>query len=433
VTAVLPERILSRNFDRPEARTLDGYGGGEGYPAFRKALAMGAEAVAAEVKKANLRGLGGAGFPTGTKWGFIPAKRTGPVYLVVNADEGEPGTFKDRYILERDPHALIEGMLIAAHAIGCQTSFIYVRGEYVEPYRAFDAAVRAAEAAGLLGANILGSGFTHRIVVHRGAGAYICGEETGLISSLEGRKGWPKVKPPFPAIKGAFGQPTVVNNVETLACLPHIVRRGGEWFAALGTKTQGGTRLYSVSGHVARPGVYEAPVSITLRGLLDLAGGVRPGRRLKAVVPGGSSAPLLRADEIDVTMDVDGLRAAGTMAGSAGVVVMDDTTCVPEALHVVARFYAHESCGQCTPCRECTGWIYKITGRILAGKGVPQDPDTILDVARRGAGSTICAFYDGAIGPYISYVEKFRGEFDHHIRHGSCDVRADGGRPAAAH
>jgi NADH-quinone oxidoreductase subunit F len=421
---VTGERVLSRNFDRPDAHTLGGYQAAGGYEGLRRALALGAEGIAAEVKKANLRGLGGAGFPTATKWGFIPAKRTGPVYLVVNADEGEPGTFKDRYVLERDPHALIEGMLIAAFAIGCHTSFIYIRGEYVRPWRIFSAAVAEAEAAGLLGDSVLGSGFAHRIVVHRGAGAYICGEETGLISSLEGQKGWPKVKPPFPAIKGAFGQPTVVNNVETLAAVPHIVNRGGEWFAGLGSKTQGGPRLYSVSGHVARPGVYEASVAITLRQLLELAGGVRDGRALKAVVPGGSSAPLLRADEVDVTMDVDGLRNAGTMAGSAGVVVMDETTCIPEALHVVARFYAHESCGQCTPCRECTGWIYKITGRIMAGKGVPQDPDTILDVARRGAGTTICAFYDGAIGPYISYVEKFRSEFDHHIRQGACDVRA---------
>ena len=424
------EPILSRNFDRPDAHTLAGYRATGGYEALRKAFAMGPGVIAAEVKAANLRGLGGAGFPTGTKWGFVPAKRTGPVYLVVNADEGEPGTFKDRYLLERDPHALIEGMLIAAYAIGCATSFIYIRGEYVRPWRIFSDAVREAEAAGLLGRDILGSGFDHRIIIHRGAGAYICGEETGLISSLEGHKGWPKLKPPFPAIRGAFGAPTVVNNVETLCCLPPILLRGGAWFAGLGTKTQGGTRLYSVSGHVNRPGVYEVPVSTTLRQLLyEHAGGVPAGRGLKAVVPGGSSAAILKADEIDVAMDVDGLRNAGTMAGSAGVVVMDETTCIPEALWVVARFYAHESCGQCTPCRECTGWIYKMCGRILTGKGVPQDPDTIVDVAKRGIGTTICAFYDGAIGPYISYVEKFRAEFDYHIRHGACDVRPE--RPPA--
>ncbi len=420
----MAERVLTRNFERADAHTLAGYRAGGGYEALRKAFAMGADAITAEVKKANLRGLGGAGFPTGTKWGFIPQKRTAPVYLVVNADEGEPGTFKDRYLLERDPHALIEGMLVAAYAIECETSFVYIRGEYVRPWRIFAAAVREAEAAGLLGRNILGSGFDHRIVVHRGAGAYICGEEMGLISSLEGKKGWPKVKPPFPAVRGAFGAPTIVNNVETLCCLPPIVTRGGDWFAALGTKSQGGTRMYSVSGHVNRPGVYEASVATTLRALIEgEAGGVRGGRALKAVVPGGSSAAILKADEIDVTMDVDGLKNAGTMAGSAGVIVMDETTCIPEALWVVARFYAHESCGQCTPCRECTGWIYRICGRILAGKGVPEDPDTIVDVARRGMGTTICAFYDGAIGPYISYVEKFRAEFDHHVRHGACDVR----------
>jgi NADH-quinone oxidoreductase subunit F len=249
--------------------------------------------------------------------------------------------------------------------------------------------------------------------VHRGAGAYICGEETGLISSLEGKKGWPKLKPPFPAIKGAFGAPTIVNNVETLCHVPHIIREGGEWFAALGSKTQGGTRIYSVSGRVKRPGIYEAPVSVTLRQLIyDHAGGVSGNGRLKAVVPGGSSAAILTADQIDVTMDVDGLRNAGSMIGSAGVVVMDETVSIPEALLVVARFYAHESCGQCTPCRESTGWIYKIVHRIVDGHGRKEDLDTIVDVARRGAGTTICAFYDGAVGPYISYVEKFRSEFE---------------------
>ncbi len=420
----MTERVFTRNFERPDSHTLAGYRATGGYEPLKKALAMGPEAITNEVKKANLRGLGGAGFPTATKWGFVPKTRTGPVYLVVNADEGEPATFKDRYLLERDPHALIEGMLIAAYAIGCQTSFVYIRGEYVQPWRIVSEAVREAEAAGLLGSNILGAGFDHRIVIHRGAGAYICGEETGLISSLEGKKGWPKLKPPFPAVKGAFGAPTVVQNVETLAALPPIVARGGEWFAALGTKTQGGTRMYSVSGHVARPGIYEARVSTTLRDLIYAhAGGVRDGRAVKAVVPGGSSSAILTADQLDVTMDVDSLLKAGSMIGSAGVVVMDDSTCIPEALWVVARFYAHESCGQCTPCRECTGWIYKICGRILAGKGVPQDPDTIVDVAKRGMGTTICAFYDGAIGPYISYVEKFRAEFDYHIQHGDCDVR----------
>jgi NADH-quinone oxidoreductase subunit F len=340
------------------------------------------------------------------KWSFIPKNHTGPVYLVVNADEGEPGTFKDRYLLERDPHALIEGMLISARAIRSALGFVYIRGEYVQPWRRFSAAVKEAYDAGLLG-----HGF--EVVVHRGAGAYICGEETGLISSLEGKKGWPKVKPPFPAIKGAFDQPTIVNNVETLACVPPIISRGAAWFAGLGTKTQGGTRMYSVSGRVKRPGVYETSVAVTLRELIyEHAGGVTGNGRLKAVVPGGGSAAILTAAEIDVTMDVDGLKNAGTMIGSAGVIVMDETVSIPEALMVLARFYAHESCGQCTPCRESTGWIYKMTERILEGKARKDDLDTILDVARRGGGTTICAFYDGAIGPYISYIEKFRAEFE---------------------
>ncbi len=400
------EKILTRNFSRPDSHTLGAYLETGGYTALPKALTMEPPAIIDAVKRSNLRGLGGAGFPTGTKWSFIPKGHTGPVYLVINADEGEPGTFKDRYLLERDPHALIEGMLIAARAIGSALGFVYIRGEYVEPWRRFSAAVREAHDAGYLGRGL-------DVVVHRGAGAYICGEETGLISSLEGKKGWPKLKPPFPAIKGAFGAPTIVNNVETICHVPHIINRGAEWFASLGTKTQGGTRMYSVSGRVTRPGVYETSVAVTLRQLIyEYAGGVTGNGRLKAVVPGGSSAAILTADEIDVTMDVDGLKNAGTMAGSAGVIVMDETVSIPEALMVVARFYAHESCGQCTPCRESTGWIYEMTRRIVAGRGRKADLDTILDVARRGAGTTICAFYDGAVGPYISYIEKFRAEFE---------------------
>jgi NADH-quinone oxidoreductase subunit F len=398
--------ILTRNFGRPDSHTLAGDLETGGYRALEKARAMEPAALIDLVKRSNLRGLGGAGFPTGTKWSFIPKDHRGPVYLVINADEGEPGTFKDRYLLERDPHGLIEGMIIAAHAIGAALGFVYIRGEYVEPWRRFRAAVAEAYEAGYLGRGL-------DIVVHRGAGAYICGEETGLISSLEGKKGWPKLKPPFPAIKGAFGAPTIVNNVETISHVPHVVTNGAEWFAALGTKTQGGTRMYSLSGRVRRPGVYEESVAITLRELIeDRGGGVTGSGRLKAVVPGGSSAALLTADEIDVTMDVDGLRDAGTMAGSAGVIVLDETASIPEALMVVARFYAHESCGQCTPCRESTGWIYKLSQRIVAGQGDKDDLDTILDVARRGAGTTICAFYDGAVGPYISYIEKFRHEFE---------------------
>jgi NADH-quinone oxidoreductase subunit F len=413
----MAEKVFTRNFHLKDSHTLGVYRETGGYTAVAKAFRMEPAAITEEVKKSNLRGLGGAGFPTGTKWSFIPKGSTAPKYLVVNADEGEPGTFKDRYLLERDPHAVIEGMLIAARAIDSHLGFIYIRGEYVDPWRVVSGAVREAYGAGLLGKNVLGSGFDFDVVVHRGAGAYICGEETGLLSSLEGKKGWPKIKPPFPAIKGAFGQPTIVNNVETLAAVPPIINRGAAWFAGLGTKTQGGTRLFSVSGHVVKPGVVEAPVSITLRSLIyEECGGIPNGRRLKGVVPGGSSAAILTADEIDVTMDVDGLRNAGTMAGSAGVIVMDDTVSMPEALMVVARFYAHESCGQCTPCRESTGWIYKMAHRIVEGKGRKEDLDTILDVAKRGAGTTICAFYDGAVGPYISYIEKYRDEFEALIR-----------------
>jgi len=403
---VTGERVLMRNFDRPDSHTLAAYRAAGGYAALEKARGMEPAAIIEAVKASNLRGLGGAAFPTGTKWSFIPRNHTGPVYLVVNGDEGEPGTFKDRYLFERDPHALIEGMLIAARAIRSAKGFVYIRGEYVEPWRRFSGAVTEAYDAG-----ILGKGFD--IVVHRGAGAYICGEETGLISSLEGKKGWPKLKPPFPAIKGAFDMPTIVNNVETLCCVPPIIARGAAWFAGLGTKSQGGTRMFSVSGRVKRPGVYEASVAITLRQLIfELAGGVAGNGRLKGVVPGGSSSAILTADEIDCSMDVDGIRDAGSMVGSAGVIVMDETVSIPEALLVLTRFYAHESCGQCTPCRESTGWIHKMVHRIVDGHGRKDDIDTILDVAKRGAGTTICAFYDGAVGPYVSYIEKFRGEFE---------------------
>jgi NADH-quinone oxidoreductase subunit F len=402
----MSEIVLMRSFGRADSHTLAAYRQTGGYTAWEKAKTMEPAAIIDEVRKSKLRGLGGAGFPTGTKWSFIPQGHPGPVYLVINADEGEPGTFKDRYLLERDPHALIEGMLITMRAIRGAKGFVYIRGEYVQPHRVFSGAVREAYAAG-----ILGHGYD--VVVHRGAGAYICGEETGLISSLEGKKGWPKLKPPFPAIKGAFGSPTIVNNVETISCVPPIIDRGAAWFAALGSATQGGTRMYSVSGRVNRPGVYEASCAVTLRQLIyDHAGGVSGTGRLKAVVPGGSSSAVLTADQIDVTMDVVGLMKIGSMIGSAGVIVMDESVSMPQALMVLTRFYAHESCGQCTPCRETTGWIHKMVSRIVHGQGRKEDLDTILDVARRAGGTTICAFYDGAVGPYISYVEKFRSEFE---------------------
>lgn len=414
--------VLSTRLKDTEGTWLDAYVSGGGYLAAKKALSsMTPAQIVDEVSRANLRGLGGAGFPTGRKWSFIPKASPKPKYLVVNADEGEPGTFKDRYILERDPHALLEGMVIAAYAIGSHKAYVYIRGEYFRSARRFGRAVEEAYAEGWLGKNIHGSGFDLDVVIHRGAGAYICGEETALLTSLEGGKGFPRLKPPFPAISGLFQCPTIVNNVETLACVPFILREGAERFAGLGTPKQGGTRLFSVCGHVNRPGVYEAPVGVTLRELIDsYAQGVRGGRELKAVIPGGISARVLTAEEIDVRMDFDSLMVAGTMAGSGGVIVMDETTCMVEVLQSAAKFFAHESCGQCSPCREGTGWIHRIMRRISEGKGRLQDLDDLLAIARDMEGKTICVFADAAAWPVQSYITKFRAEFEEHIRTGKC-------------
>jgi NADH-quinone oxidoreductase subunit F len=414
--------VLSTRLKNTDGTWWDSYVADGGYVAAKKALlSMTPAQIIDDVSKANLRGLGGAGFPTGRKWSFIPKGSPKPKYLVVNADEGEPGTFKDRYILERDPHALLEGMIIAARAIGSHKAYVYIRGEYFRSARRFGRAVDEAYARGWLGRNIQGSGFDLDVVVHRGAGAYICGEETALLTSLEGGKGFPRLKPPFPAISGLFQCPTIVNNVETLACLPFILRRGAEHFAELGTPRQGGTRLFSVCGHVNRPGVYEAPVNVTLRELIENhAQGVRGGRKLKAVIPGGISAKVLTADEIDVRMDFDSLTAAGTMAGSGGVIVMDETTSMVEALQSAAKFFAHESCGQCSPCREGTGWVHRIMHRITEGKGRLQDLDELLAIARDMEGKTICVFADAAAWPVQSYITKFQGEFEDHIRTGKC-------------
>jgi len=415
--------VLSSRFRDAEGTGYDAYCAAGGYTAARKALtSMTPQQVIEEVTKSNLRGLGGAGFPTGKKWGFIPKDSPKPKFLVVNADEGEPGTFKDRYILERDPHALIEGIVIAAFCIGAHKSYVYIRGEYVLPAQRFARAVEEAYEHGWLGKSIQGSGFDLELVIHRGAGAYICGEETALLSSLEGGKGFPKLKPPFPAISGLFRCPTIVNNVETLACVPPILNNGAEWFARMGTAKQGGTRLFSLCGHVVRPGLYEAPVGVTLRDLIyGYAGGVRDARQLKAVIPGGISAKVLTASEIDVAMDFDSLMAAGTMAGSAGVIVMDETTCMVEALRAASHFFADESCGQCSPCREGTGWILKILDRILAGKGRMEDLEVLLGAAGNMEGKTICVFADAAAWPVQSYIQKFRAEFEHHITTGRCD------------
>ena len=411
--------VLSTRFKDPEETWLEAYIADDGYLAARKALtSMTPAQVIEEVTRAKLRGLGGAGFPAGRKWSFVPKETTKPKYLVVNADEGEPGTFKDRYIMERDPHALLEGMIISAYAIGSHKAYVYIRGEYFRSAKRLQRAIEEACSHGWLGKNIQGTGFDLDVVIHRGAGAYICGEETALLTSLEGGKGFPRLKPPFPAISGLFASPTIVNNVETLACVPFILRHGAERFAEIGTENQGGTRLFCVSGHVVRPGVYEAPVSVTLRELIESAGGVRDGNKLKAVIPGGISAKILTADEVDVAMDFDSLMAAGSMAGSGGVIVMDETTCMVQALDSAARFFADESCGQCSPCREGTGWVHRMLRRIVEGKGSVQDLDNLLAIAGDMEGNTICVFADAAAWPVQSYIKKFRHEFEEYIHSG---------------
>ncbi len=412
--------VLSTRFKNPDGTWFEDYVADGGYLAARKALTfMTPQQVIDEVSRSKLRGLGGAGFPTARKWSFIPKQTNKPKYLVVNADEGEPGTFKDRYILERDPNALLEGMIIAAYAIGSHKAYVYIRGEYFRPAMRLQRAIDEAYSQGWLGRNIQGTGFDLDVVIHRGAGAYICGEETALLTSLEGGKGFPRIKPPFPAISGLFACPTIVNNVETLACVPFILRNGAEHFAAMGSDNQGGTRLFCVSGHVVRPGVYEESVRVNLRTLIQRAGGVPDGRKLKAVIPGGISAKILRADEIDVAMDFDSLMAAGSMAGSGGVIVMDDTSCMIKALHSAVRFFAHESCGQCSPCREGTGWVHRIMCRITEGQGSLQDLDDLLAIAGGIEGKTICVFADAAAWPIQSYIAKFRDEFEAHIAAGA--------------
>ncbi len=421
------EPILSRNFDVADAWKIATAESRGAYATAKKVLtSLQPDEVTNQVLAANLRGLGGAGFPTGKKWQFLPKDGKKPVYLVVNADEGEPGTCKDRLILERDPHQMIEGMILAAFAIRSRKAYIYIRGEYVKPFRRTQAAVDEAYAKGYLGKNIFGSGIDLDIVVHRGAGAYICGEETALLNSLEGGRGYPRLKPPFPAIVGLFGCPTIVNNVETLACVPHILKNGPEWFAKLGSAGNGGTHLFSLSGHVNKPGVYELPMGIPLREIIEVhGGGVKNGRKLKAVIPGGISAKILTAAEIDVNMDYDSLRNAGTMLGSAGIMVMDDSVCMVKMLYYATKFFSHESCGQCSPCREGTGWAHKIVTRIYEGRGAIKDLDALLVIARNMEGRTICVFADAAAWPIQSYITKFRSEFEEYITKGSVIARRE--------
>ncbi|WP_028476980.1 NADH-quinone oxidoreductase subunit NuoF [Nocardia sp. CNY236] len=417
--------VLSAYWDDPRSWTLDAYVRHDGYQALRTALQMPPDHVIQTVKDAGLRGRGGAGFPTGMKWSFIPqapgADGAGePHYLVVNADESEPGTCKDIPLMLATPHALIEGVVIAAYAIRAAHAFIYVRGEVVPVLRRLQAAVAQAYAHGFLGRDILGSGYDLELVVHAGAGAYICGEETALLDSLEGRRGQPRLRPPFPAVAGLYARPTVVNNVESIASVPPIIRNGVSWFRSMGTEKSPGFTLYSLSGHVARPGQYEAPLGITLRELIGHAGGVRAGHRLKFWTPGGSSTPLLTDEHLDVALDYEGVAAAGSMLGTKALQIFDDTTCVVRAVLRWSEFYAHESCGKCTPCREGTYWLVQLLDRIEAGDGTEQDLDTLLDISDTINGKSFCALGDGAASPIISSLQYFRDEYAEHLRLGGC-------------
>lgn len=425
--AAQTETLFIQHFGNEEARSLNYYlAKMQGYTAAKKCFGMSQDDIIGEMKKSNMRGRGGAGFPTGMKWGFIPKQSTKPKYLVCNADESEPGTFKDRDIMRFTPHLLIEGMLIGAFAIGANDGYIYIRGEYVREAKLLNDAIDEAYKAGWLGKNIQGTGFNFDLTVHRGAGAYICGEETGLLNSLEGKRGEPRVKPPFPAISGAFGGPTIVNNVETLAAVPYIMNKGGEWFAKLGKlEKSGGTRLFGISGHVKRPGLYELPSGgVTLRQLIyDYAGGILNDAKLKAVIPGGSSAPVLTADEIDVLLDVDTMMKAGSMLGSAAVIVVSEEYDVVKLIARITKFYAHESCGQCTPCREGVQWMEEIIERILHGNGREQDLALLMDITDNIAGKTLCALGDAAAGPVASFVTKFRADFEKYIKGGAAHAK----------
>lgn len=402
-----------------------------GYAALRKILGkdggegMTQDVVIAEVKASGLRGRGGAGFPTGLKWSFMPRAFPGQKYLVCNSDEGEPGTAKDREILMHNPHIVIEGMIIAAYAMGISVGYNYIHGEIFEVYERFEAALEEARAAGYLGDNILGSGFSFQLHAHHGFGAYICGEETALIESIEGKKGQPRFKPPFPASFGVYGKPTTINNTETFAAVPWIIRNGGEAYLAVGKPNNGGTKLFTVSGDVEKPGNFEVPLGTPFSTLLELAGGVRKGRKLKAVIPGGSSSPVIPADVMmGLTMDYDAIAKAGSMLGSGAVIVLDDSRCMVKSLLRLSYFYMHESCGQCTPCREGTGWLWRVVQRIEAGQGRLEDIELLNSVADNIQGRTICALGDAAAMPVRAFIKHFREEFVHHIEHKTCVVPA---------
>jgi NADH-quinone oxidoreductase subunit F len=423
--------VLSDNWDSHMPWTLKSYERSGGYAALKTALGMEQGAVIELVKESGLRGRGGAGFPTGMKWGFIPQdpdQQGGgkPKYLVVNADESEPGTCKDTPLMMATPHTLVEGVVISSYAIRANVAFIYVRGEILHVVRRLHRAVQEAYLAGHLGKDIHGSGYDLDVVVHAGAGAYICGEETAMLDSLEGRRGQPRLRPPFPAVAGLYAAPTVVNNVETIASVPCIVQNGAEWFAGMGTEKSKGMTLYSLSGHVKKPGQYEAPLGITLRQLLDLAGGVRDGHQLKFWTPGGSSTPILTAEHLDVPLDYEGVTAAGSMLGTKALQIFDETTCVVRSVLRWTEFYKHESCGKCTPCREGTWWLVQVLTRLESGQGTEDDLETLLDQCDNILGRAFCALGDGATSPITSSIQHFRDEYVAHREHGGCpfDVNA---------
>jgi NADH-quinone oxidoreductase subunit F len=411
--------------DGADWRSLAAYREAGGYASAERALStLTPEAVIEEVKASGLRGRGGAGFSTGQKWSFMP-KPGGPkpTFIACNGDESEPGTFKDRQILERNPHLLVEGLIITGHAIGARAAYVYMRGEYVTGFTTLVRAVEEARAAGLLGPRHCGGEREFDVHVMRGAGAYICGEETGMIESAEGKKGQPRKRPPFPAVYGLWGCPTTVNNVETISQVPAIIRRGAEWFKTIGTPTSTGNTLFGISGHVQRPGVYELPLGTPLREIIEVhAGGVREGRRLKAIIPGGVSMPVLAAEQVDVHMDHDSLKQAGTLLGTGGIVVMDETACMVRAAIVIARFFRHETCGQCTQCREGTAWLYKLLRRVESGQGSMADLDTIDQIGGYMEGQTICALSDAAAWAATGFLRRFRPEFEAHVREGRCPL-----------
>ena len=412
--------VLSAHWDDADSFTIAGYQRHGGYDALATTFKSTPDEIIALIKESGLRGRGGAGFPTGNKWGFIPQGDKKPHYLVVNADESEPGTCKDMPLLLANPHSLIEGIIIGSYAIRANHSFIYLRGEVVHIYRRVMKAIEEAYAAGLLGKNILGSGFDLELTLHAGAGAYICGEETALLDSLEGFRGQPRLRPPFPAIAGLYAMPTVVNNVESIASVPAIISNGVEWFQSMGTEKSKGFTLYSLSGHVTNPGQFEAPLGITLREILELAGGVRAGHQLKFWTPGGSSTPMFTAEHLDVPLDYEGVSAAGSMLGTKALQIFDETTCVVRAVLRWVEFYKHESCGKCTPCREGTWWLVQILKELEAGKGTEADLEKLLDLCDNIAGRSFCAFADGAVAPIISSLKYFRAEYILHQSNGGC-------------